>query len=100
MSLTKTLIAQLDSILAAISMYSRLPAWRLKTLSAESYAQAINALPLVSVITGGCLALTFYLAYSVLHLGVQVSVVLAIISRLLLTGALEGDEIGRAYCAL
>ena len=62
MSLTKNLATQLDSILAAISMYTRLPAWRLKTLSAESYAQAINALPLVSVVTGGCMALTFYLA--------------------------------------
>ena len=94
MSLTKTLIAQLDSILAAISMYTRLPAWRLKTLSAESYAQAINALPLVSVITGGCMALTFYLAYSVLHLGVQVSVILSLISRLLLTGAFHEDGLG------
>lgn len=90
----KKLSLQVDSCLAAISMYTRLPAWRLKTLGAESYARAINALPLVGLITGGLMASVFCLSYHVLHCDISISVILALIARLLLTGAFHEDGLG------
>lgn len=85
---------QLDSCLAALSMYTRLPAWRLKDLSAESYSLAINALPLVGLITGGLMATVFCLAFHVMQLSFYISIILAILARLLLTGAFHEDGLG------
>lgn len=84
----------IGSCLAAISMYTRIPAWRLMTLETEHYRSAVSWLPMVGFITGGTMALSFYLSYAVLSLPLLSSLILGVSSRLVLTGAFHEDGLG------
>lgn len=79
---------------AAISIYTRLPVWRLMPLDESHYRRAINALPWVSLLTGGLMAVVFTLCSLVLHLPLLVSLGLAMLARLGLTGAFHEDGLG------
>lgn len=82
------------SLLAALSMYTRLPAWRLSSLEREDYARAIQWLPFVGFVTGGTMAGVFYLSFHVLSLPILSAIILALAARLLLTGAFHEDGLG------
>lgn len=82
------------TFLAALSMYTRLPAWRLMTLEREHYAAAIRFLPLVGAFTGGLMAVVFWGTNALLGLSVLTSAILALASRLILTGAFHEDGLG------
>lgn len=77
-------------ILASFMFFTRLPLWRLSLkVPADSFRHVVYYWPLVGWLTGGLMALTYGL--SSLIFPMQVSLLLAMASRLLLTGALHED---------
>lgn len=84
--------SHLGAFLAAGSLFTRLPFWRLRELRQEDYEDALSWWPVMGLITGGVLAGSFYLYSQVLP--VEVALVLALASRLILTGAFHEDGLG------
>ena len=78
-----------DRIWAALIFFTRLPFWRLHQPPKECYTTVVEHWPLAGWITGGATGLTIYLACMVMPS--TVAVLLAIIVRLLMTGALHED---------
>lgn len=78
-----------DRIWAAFIFFTRLPFWRLHEPSKECYKTVVEHWPLVGWLTGGAMAATLYFGSMVLPY--TIAVVLAIIVRLLITGALHED---------
>lgn len=76
-------------ISASITLFTRLPLWRWIKIPAESYSSAVVYWPLTGWLTGSVMACCI-LIFSMI-LPVSVSVVLAVIARLLMTGALHED---------
>lgn len=76
-------------IIAALSFFTRLPFWRLADVPRSYYERVVPLWPLAGWLTGGAMALTFWLAAMVLP--VDVCVVLALVVRVMLTGALHED---------
>lgn len=85
---------QYKSLLASLSMYTRLPAWRLTELDRDDYARGIQWLPFVGFVTGGLMAGVFYLSYSVLALPLISAIILSLMARLIFTGAFHEDGLG------
>lgn len=80
----------IDRVLATLTSFTRLPFWRLKkSIGSEAYAHVVPLWPLAGWVTGGVMALAFWLASIVFPL--PVAVVCAIAVRLLLTGAMHED---------
>lgn len=79
----------MKELIAALSFFTRVPFWRLTTLEARHYENIVPRWPLVGIVTGGIMSLTFFCAQMALPL--NVAVVIAIISRVLLTGGLHED---------
>lgn len=77
------------NILAAFIFFTRLPFWKFREVPAESFKHVVGYWPLVGWLTGGTMAGVLWLAALVVPL--PVAVLLALISRLLLTGALHED---------
>ena len=78
-----------DRIWAALIFFTRLPFWRLHQPPKECYQMVVEHWPLAGWLTGGVMAATLYGASMVLPY--QVAVLLAIVMRLLVTGALHED---------
>jgi len=78
-----------NRLLASLILFTRLPFWRLSQPSQQSYSRAVEFWPLVGWLTGGFMAATLYLAAYVVPY--SIAVLLAIIVRLLITGALHED---------
>ena len=78
-----------DRIWAALIFFTRLPFWRLYQPPKACYETVVEHWPLVGWLTGGVMAATLYGASMVLPY--QVAVLVAIVMRLLLTGALHED---------
>lgn len=78
-------------IAAALLFFTRLPLWRLKAfrVASDYFAQVIYYWAPVGWLTGGVMAGTLWLTAQVLPY--PVAVILALLSRLLLTGALHED---------
>lgn len=76
-------------VLAAFIFFTRLPFWRVKEVPAESFKHVVNYWPLVGWLTGTLTAVTLWLTSMILPAGI--AVLLAIICRLLVTGALHED---------
>lgn len=81
----------LKSILASFVFFTRLPLWRLKAFQvpADSFSRVINYWAVVGWLTGGVMAATLWLGAQVLPY--SIAVILALLSRILLTGALHED---------
>lgn len=75
-------------ILATLSFFTRLPFWRLATLEKKHYERVVPLWPLVGWITGGMMGLVTFLTFG---LPTYMSVVMALITRVLVTGALHED---------
>jgi len=79
----------MNQILAAFIFFTRLPFWRIKEVPADCFKTVVNYWPLVGWMTGGVMALTY--------LGTNhffpfpIPILLAIISRVIVTGALHED---------
>lgn len=78
-----------DRIWAALIFFTRLPFWRLHQPPKECYQTVVEHWPLAGWITGGAMAATLYVGSW--YLPYLVAVILAIVVRLLITGALHED---------
>lgn len=74
---------------AALMFFTRLPLWRLHQPPRESFRAVVEYWPLAGWVTGGLMALTLYASSH--FLPYSIAVLLAIVVRLLLTGALHED---------
>lgn len=79
----------LANILASFIFFTRLPFWRLYQPPKEAYATVVEHWSLTGWLTGGFMAATLFGACHILPY--PVAVILAIIVRLFLTGALHED---------
>lgn len=77
-------------ILAAFSFFTRLPFWRITIVEKKHYERVVPWWPLVGWLTGGIMAIV-YVIVSACHLPIGVCVLLALVSRVLVTGALHED---------
>lgn len=74
---------------AALIFFTRLPFWRLHQPTKESYRSVVEWWPLAGWITGGVMAAVLYC--SSMLFSPALAVVLAMVARVLLTGALHED---------
>ncbi|MDH6313719.1 adenosylcobinamide-GDP ribazoletransferase [Parabacteroides sp. PFB2-10] len=81
----------LKSVAAAFVFFTRLPFWRLKAFQVppEYFSRVVNYWAVVGWLTGGIMAATLWLTAQVLPY--SIAVILALLSRVLLTGALHED---------
>ena len=78
-----------DRILAAFIFFTRLPFWRLRQPPKEAYKTVVEHWPLTGWLTGSVMAAVMYISCYVFPF--EISAVLAIATRVLLTGALHED---------
>lgn len=78
-----------DRIWAAFIFFTRLPLWRIYAPPKESYKSVVEFWPLTGWLTGGIMALTLWLCS--MYFPYTIAVLLAILARLLITGALHED---------
>ncbi len=76
-------------IIAAFSMFTRLPFWRLCNVREDDYKRIITWWPLVGWFTGGSMALTTYILWD--YTGPHLAILFALLLRTLITGALHED---------
>lgn len=76
-------------ILAAFIFFTRLPFWRLAEVPAEYFKNVVSRWALTGWLTAGCSVLILYATSLILPL--SVAILLAIITRLLITGCLHED---------
>ena len=79
----------MKSLFAAIILFTRLPLWRIVRVDKKQYAEILLYWPIVGFLTGATTWGTLYLASWVMPL--LPACVIAVIARLLLTGALHED---------
>ncbi|MDR1221886.1 MAG: adenosylcobinamide-GDP ribazoletransferase [Tannerella sp.] len=80
----------MKEILASFIFFTRLPLGRVCNVPADSFRQVVAYWPLSGLLTGGLMTAVYLLAVS-LHFHALIAVLMAFISRLLLTGALHED---------
>ena len=78
-----------DRIWAAFIFFTRLPFWRLHQPPKECYNTVVEHWPLTGWLTGGIMAATLWLCAQALPY--YIAVLIAIVMRLLVTGALHED---------
>ena len=78
-----------DRLWAALIFFTRLPFWRIYQPPKEAYQGVVEFWPLAGWLTAGVMAGVLYGASMVFNY--EIAIVLAIVSRLLLTGALHED---------
>ena len=78
-----------DRIWASMIFFTRLPFWRLHEPPKECYKAVVEHWPMTGWLTGSIMAVTLWLGS--LYLPYAVAVLLAIVMRLLVTGALHED---------
>lgn len=74
---------------AALIFFTRLPFWRLGEVPPGYYKRVVDCWSITGWLTGGVMAITLWLAAQVFP--APVDVILAFLSRLLITGALHED---------
>ncbi len=79
----------MDRILATLMFFTRLPFWRIKQVDAEHFKHVVPFWPLAGWLTGGIMVGVLWLANQVMPL--SMAWLLAIVSRLLVTGCLHED---------
>ena len=79
----------MNRIWASLIFFTRLPFWRLHEPPKECFNMVVEHWPLVGWLTGGIMAATLWLGAQVLPY--SIAVLLAIVMRLLVTGALHED---------
>lgn len=76
-------------ILAAFIFFTRLPFWRLAEVPSEYFKNVVSRWALVGWLTAGLSVIVLYTASLILP--ASVAVLLAIVTRLLITGCLHED---------
>ena len=77
------------NLLATFIFFTRLPFWRLKEVPSECFKHVVPYWPWVGWLTGGLMAMVLGLGSQVMP--VSLAWILAIVTRLLVTGALHED---------
>jgi len=78
-----------DRIWASLIFFTRLPFWRLHQPPQEAYRSVVEHWPLVGWITGTSMAAVLY--FGTMFFPYEIAIILAILTRLLITGALHED---------
>ena len=78
-----------DRLFASLMFFTRLPWGRIKQVNSECFKHVVDFWPITGWITGGTMALVFWICAS--HLPIYVAAILAVSARILLTGALHED---------
>jgi len=78
-----------DRIWAAFIFFTRLPFWRLHQPAKEAYQTVVEHWPLVGWLTGASMGAVLYFGAGLLPY--EIAILLAILTRLLITGALHED---------
>lgn len=76
-------------LIAALSFFTRIPFWRLSSLESRHYENIVPMWPVAGILTGVVMSCTFYMTSLVLPS--SVAIVIAMISRILMTGGLHED---------
>ena len=76
-------------LIAALSFFTRIPFWRLSSLESRHYENIVPMWPVAGILTGVVMSCTFYMTSLVLPN--TVAIVIAMISRILMTGGLHED---------
>jgi adenosylcobinamide-GDP ribazoletransferase len=76
-------------LLAALSFFTRFPFWKIAKLNKQHYERVVPLWPLTGWLTAASMMLVFGL--SALFLPVNIALVIAILTRLAITGALHED---------
>lgn len=79
----------MKELLAAVTFFTRLPLWRVCNLPAEAFKNVVPYWSYVGWFTGGIMAATYIVASMLMPM--STALILAILSRVLLTGALHED---------
>lgn len=79
----------MDRLLASLMFFTRLPFWKLKTVPSECFKKVVVYWALAGWFIGGLMASVYYIA--VQFLNPELSWGIAIITRLLITGAMHCD---------
>lgn len=79
----------MKSFLSALTLFTRIPAWKVSELKENNYRKAVVYWPLTGWITGGLAAAVIYSLSFILPL--LPAVVLGLTARLILTCALHED---------
>ena len=79
----------MNNLLAALMFFTRLPFWRICTVPSECFRHVVSYWSLCGWLTGGVMALSFWVFSTWFPL--PVAVLLALCTRLFLTGALHED---------
>ncbi|MDD6473577.1 MAG: adenosylcobinamide-GDP ribazoletransferase [Bacteroidales bacterium] len=82
------------NILATFIFFTRIPFWRIREVPASCFKHVVPYWPLIGMLTGSTMALVFLMTRFFFPIGI--SILFAIIARLLLTGCLHED--GLADC--
>ena len=78
-----------DRLWAAFIFFTRLPFWRLHQPAKEAYKSVVEFWPLTGWLTGGSMAAVLY--FGTLAFPYPIVVILALLTRLLMTGVLHED---------
>ncbi len=79
----------MERAIAALSFFTRLPLWRVKEIGADAYKRVVELWPLAGWVTGSVAGGVYFAAS--FAFGPMIAAVMALSSRLLLTGALHED---------
>ena len=79
----------MDRVLATLMFFTRLPFWRIKQVDAEHFKHVVPYWPLAGWLTGGIMVGVLWVAGQFMPM--SVAWILAIVSRLLVTGCLHED---------
>lgn len=82
-------ISDMKQILAAFIFFTRLPFWKITNVPSRYFKHVVNYWPMVGYLTGGLMALTLFVTAHILPL--PIAVILTVLMRLLITGALHED---------
>jgi adenosylcobinamide-GDP ribazoletransferase len=78
-----------DRIWASFIFFTRLPFWRLHQPAKEAYQTVVEHWPLVGWLTGSVMGAVIY--FGSMFFSYEIAILLAILTRLLMTGALHED---------
>lgn len=79
----------MNNILAALMFFTRLPFWKIKVVPKESFTHIVSYWSFSGWITGGIMAGVYWASSYIFT--PEVSVILALLSRIMVTGALHED---------
>lgn len=90
----------MNQILAAFIFFTRLPFWKIKEVPQECFKHVVSYWSFSGWLTGAIMALVYVAAGQFLHIPLGVAILLALISRLLITGALHEDGLADFFDGL